>query len=119
MGSLWEGIKLGIRTLIKNPIGYLTDPVKATSDLYRTELVETGLDPVEVESRLKTFHDSGGVLTDVGEAYGSVTSGLGKAVKSLGSLLNFAGKNLIFILIIGVGLYLLYIAVLRKGLKVT
>ena len=119
MGSLWEGIKLGFRTLVKDPIGYLTHPVKATSDVYRTELVETGLDPIEVESRLKTFQDSGGILTDVGEAYGSVTSGIGKAVKSVGSLLNFAGKNLVFILIIGVALYLFYIAILRKGLKLS
>ena len=111
MKSLWAGIKLGFQTLISNPIGYLTNPVKSTTELYRSQLVETGLDPVEIDARLNEFHESGGVLPDVGEAYGSVTSGIGSAVKSVGGMLNFIGKNLpivLFLAIIITGAYFVF-----------
>ena len=112
MKSFWAGVKLGFKTLVSNPIGYLTNPVKSTTEMYRSELVETGLDPVEIDARLNEYHESGGVLTDVGEAYGSVTSGIGSAIKSVGGMLNFVGKNLPMVLLIAIvaaGAYFIFI----------
>jgi len=118
MKSFWEGVKLGFKTLFSNPIGYLTDPVKSTTEVYRTELVETGLDPIEIDARLADYHASGGVLTDVGEAYGSVTSGIGSALKSVGGLLNFIGKNLPMVLLVAVIVFAGYTVFMAKRVKI-
>lgn len=118
MKSLWAGIKLGFQTLFSNPVGYLTNPVKATSDLYRSQLVETGLSPVEIDARLNEYHDSGGVLTDVGEAYGSVTSGIGSAIKSVGGMLNFIGKNLPIVLLVAIVTAGAYFVLMGRRAKV-
>ena len=108
MKSLWEGIKLGVRTLFSNPVGYLTDPVGSTTEKYRTELIATDLPADVIQTRLDDFRKSGGILTDVGDAYGSVTKAVGSAVKSVGNILNFTGKNLTLILIVVAAIIALY-----------
>jgi hypothetical protein len=118
MKSFWEGVKLGFTTLFSNPIGYLTNPVKATTDVYRSQLVETGLDPIEINARLEEYHATGGVLTDVGEAYGSVTSGIGSAIKSVGGLVNFIGKNLPMVLLFAVVVFAAYTVFMAKRVKI-
>lgn len=102
MKNLWAGIKLGFQTLVSNPISYLLDPVKATTEKYRENLESEGYSIAEIDQAVKVYHESGGIVTDIGEAYGSVTTGVGKAIKSVGGILNFAGKNLTLILVVAV-----------------
>jgi hypothetical protein len=98
--SFWEGVKLGFKTLFSKPIQYLTNPVKATSDVYADDLRAKGYSDAEVGDFIEVYHESGGVIHDVGEAYGSITSGIGSAIRNLGGLLNFAGRNIVIVLIV-------------------
>ena len=104
MKSLWAGIKLGFRALIGDPGAYLTDPVKATTDIYRADMVEAGYTTEVIETRLDEYRQTGGIIGDLGEAYGSAVSGVGSAIRSVGKILNFSGKNLGLILVIAVAL---------------
>jgi hypothetical protein len=95
-----KGFWLGVRTLIAHPIQYLTNPVEATSSMYREDLLQNGVTMAEVDQAITVFEDSGGILTDVGKGYGAATKALGNAVKSVGNILAFAGKNFGVILIV-------------------
>jgi actin-like ATPase involved in cell morphogenesis len=99
MGFL-KGIWLGLRTLVSNPVKYLTNPVEAVTDTYRSDLEKEGLTVAQIDQAVTVFEDSGGVLTDIGQGYGSATKAVGGVFKSVGNILNFAGKNFTVILII-------------------
>lgn len=102
MKSLWAGIKLGVRALFTAPGAYLTNPVKATTDIYRADMVSAGYTTEVIETRIEEYHATGGIVGDVAKAYGSAVEGVGSAIKSIGKILNFSGKNLGLILIIAV-----------------
>ena len=104
MKSLWEGLKLGVRALFSDPGAYLTNPVKATTDIYRADLVEAGYTTEVIETRIEEYHATGGIIGDLGKAYGSAVEGVGSAIRSVGKILNFSGKNLGLILVIAVAL---------------
>lgn len=99
MGFL-KGFWLGVRTLVTKPIQYLTNPVEATSSMYREDLHKEGVSMAEVDQAVKVFEDSGGILTDVGKGYGAATKAVGNAVKSFGNILAFAGKNFTIIIVL-------------------
>ena len=110
MGFL-KGFWLGLRTLVTKPIQYLTDPVGATESVYRADLAKEGLSMEEIDQAVKVYEDSGGPVTGIGKAYGSGTKAVGDVFKSVGNILNFAGKNftviLIVVLLVAVGWYIL------------
>lgn len=118
MGEFWEGVKLGFRTLFSTPISYLTNPVGSTTDLYKKDLVALGYTEIEIAAKVEDYHKSGGIVTDIGEAYGSVTTGIGDAIRKAGGMIAFLGKNLPVILIAAaviVGAF--YVLRLRKVLS--
>ena len=118
MSEFWEGVKLGFRSLFSNPITYLTNPVGATTDLYKKDLVALGYTEIEIKQRIEDYHNSGGVITDVGEAYGSITSGIGDAIKKAGGMIAFIGKNLPVILIaLAVVIGAFYILQLKRAIE--
>ena len=116
MKNLWAGIKLGFRTLVSNPLKYVFNPVEATTEQYRKDLEAEGYGIAEIDQAVKAFHESGGLVTSIGEAYGSVTTGVGKAVKNLGNVVNFVGKNLTVVLVVALVLVALwYFFMFRKA----
>ena len=118
MSEFWAGIKLGFRTLIANPIGYLTNPVGSTTTQYKKDLVTLGYTDIEIAKRIEDYHNSGGVITDIGEAYGSVTTGIGNAIKNAGGMIAFIGKNLpVILLAAAVVIGAFYILQIKKDIE--
>ena len=116
MKNLWAGIKLGFQTLVANPLKYMFDPVGATSTQYRQNLEAEGLSIEEIDQAVKVYEDSGGPITDVGKAYGSFTKGVGDAIKGIGGLFSFLGKNIVGVLIVAALVVAAwYFLILRKA----
>lgn len=96
----------------------MTDPVKAVTDTYRSDLQQAGWNEPDIAQAVVEFEDSGGFFTDVGKAYGSTTSAVGDAVRSVGNILGFAGKNFTLILIlVAVFAALWYFLLFRKAIQ--
>lgn len=108
MKSLWAGFVLGVKTLVNDPIGYLTDPVAATTKQYQKDLKEEGLTNEQIKQAVVVYHETGGVLKDIGQAYGQVTGAVGDIFKSIGNFTNFIGKNFMLIVILGLIMFGLY-----------
>ena len=116
MKNLWAGIKLGFQTLVSNPIKYVLDPVGSTTEQYKKNLEAEGYGIAEIDQALKAYRESGGIVADIGEAYGGVTTGIGKAVKSLGNVVGFLGKNLTVVLVVALIIIALwYFLMFRKA----
>ena len=116
MKSFWKGFTLGLKALFTRPLRYLTDPVGATTDLYKEELSEAGMTDAEIDQLVKAYEDTGGPVTSIFKGYGSVTKAIGDAVESAGGILKFLGKNFTVVLIVAlivVGVW--YFLMFRKA----
>ena len=100
MGNFLAGLWLGTKALFTKPLEYLTDPVGTTEELYREDLEKSGISMEEIDQAVKAYEDSGGPVTDIMKGYGAATKAVGNAVKSIGGILDFLGKNFTLVLII-------------------
>lgn len=100
MKKFLAGVWLGLKTLVNDPIGYLTNPVDATTKQYQQDLMKEGYTDQQIAQEVKVYHETGGVLGDFVKAYGQITSMLGDAAKSVGNITSFIGKNFTIILFI-------------------
>jgi hypothetical protein len=102
--SFFSGLWLGVRSLVTNPVGYLSDPVQATTNLYQQDLQKQGLSSEEVADKIRAYQDSGGLVF-------SAYSGIKKLVEGAKGLLKFVLEHLPVILLVAAlvvaGYYLL------------
>lgn len=116
MKGFWKGLVLGLKTLVTKPLKYLTDPVGATTEVYKEELAKEGLTLAEIDQAVKAFEESGGPVTSIMKGYGSATKAVGSAVQSLGKALNFLGNNFTLVLIVvALAVAAWYLFIVRKA----
>jgi hypothetical protein len=111
-GGFLSGLWLGVRSLVTNPVGYLTDPVQATSDLYMQDLAKQGASSEEQAAALTAYQSSGGLVYT---AY----SGLKKLSQGIQGVLKFILEHLGSIVLVAalvVGGY--YLLKLLKVVKI-
>ena len=109
MDSFFAGVWLGLRTFVTKPIEYLTNPVEATTSVYKSDLQKEGMPMEMIDQAVKSYEDSGGPIT-------GISKGIAAAVKSVGNIVNFVGKNFTWILIlVAVGIAAWYILMFRKA----
>lgn len=93
MSGFFSGLWLGVKTLVSDPIGYMTDPIGATTKKYESELAAAGLSQSEISERVSAYQDSGGLVY-------STYSGLGKLSKGIQGILKFTLENLPAIILV-------------------
>ena len=116
MKGFFKGVWLGLKTLVTKPLQYLTDPVGATTAVYKEQLEKEGATLAEIDQAVKAYEESGGPVTSIMKGYGSATKAVGNAVKSVGKMLDFLGNNftlVVLVVVIAVAAY--YLFIMRKA----
>lgn len=103
MKGFLAGVALGFKTFVKNPLGYLTNPIKATEAQYVADLEKAGAGTAEISDRVEDYRSSGGIVYDAYKGLGD----LGRFLKGTASLVL---RNLPLLFVLGLVLIALYYA---------